>query len=142
MILEKTDIQTAEAHRLVADPELAEAFEFAMSKPTPRTVFKALGFKMTPEEFLAQKECFTFVTFEPAEEKTPPPLQANLVWVWAVLLQICLLRVWILRVCMQIHGTGLDTCACAASAGVRALRWSSRLHFAVPRPAMPYSTSI
>jgi deazaflavin-dependent oxidoreductase (nitroreductase family) len=89
--------ESVTAHRLVADPELAEAFEFAMSNPTLRAVFKALRFKMTLEEFLAQKERFTFVTFEPTDEKTPPPLAADLVWVWAVLLPICLLFVWILR---------------------------------------------
>jgi hypothetical protein len=62
-----------------------------------RSMMKMAGFAMTLEQFLAEKERFTFVVFEPTGEQTPPPLQADLVWVWAVLLPICLLCVWFLR---------------------------------------------
>ncbi|MFZ5881910.1 MAG: nitroreductase family deazaflavin-dependent oxidoreductase [Chloroflexota bacterium] len=72
------------AHRLVEDGELAQAFEFAMSNPTMRTVFKSLGFEMTVEQFLAQRERFTFVTFDPTDQSTPEPLQPDLVWLWLV----------------------------------------------------------
>ena len=66
--------ESVTAHRLAADTELAEAFEFAMSNPTLRAVFKTLGFNMNLEEFLAQKDRFTFVTFDPTDQSTPAPL--------------------------------------------------------------------
>lgn len=81
--------ESVTAHRLAADPELAEAFEFAMSNPTLRAFFKAIGFNMTMEEFVAQKERFTFVTFDPTGQSTPEPLEADLWWVWLILIPAC-----------------------------------------------------
>jgi hypothetical protein len=60
-----------------------------MSNPTLRAVFKTLGFKMTLEEFLAQKEHFTFVTFDPTDQSTPAPLEADLWWVWLIPIPAC-----------------------------------------------------
>lgn len=68
------------AHRITSDLELAEAFEFAMSNPTMRAIIRAVGFDMTLEQFLAQKERFTFVTFDPTDQSTPEPLKADLMW--------------------------------------------------------------
>jgi hypothetical protein len=66
-------------------------FAAAMLSPTLRAVFKTLGFKMTLEEFLAQKERFTFVTFDPTDQSTPAPLKADWWWVWLVFIPLCLL---------------------------------------------------
>lgn len=60
-------------------------------------MMKLAGFVMTPEQFIAEKERFTFVTFEPTDQPTPPPLKADLVWVWAVLLSVCFLALLLLR---------------------------------------------
>jgi deazaflavin-dependent oxidoreductase (nitroreductase family) len=51
------------ARRITSDLEPAESFEFAMSNPTMRLIIRAIGFKMTLEQFIAQKERFTFVIF-------------------------------------------------------------------------------
>jgi len=70
------------ARRITSEIELGEAFKFAMSNPTVRAVFKSAGFNLTLEQFLAQKERFTFVTFDPIDQPTPEPLKADLIWVW------------------------------------------------------------
>jgi len=82
------------AHRITTEAELAEAFEFAMSNPTLRAVIHALGFGLTLEQFLAQKQRFTFVTFDPVDHPTPAPLPVDLVWVWLALLPLGLLLAW------------------------------------------------
>jgi deazaflavin-dependent oxidoreductase (nitroreductase family) len=89
--------QSVRARCMDSDEERARAFRWAQSNPTMRKMMELAGFEMTLEQFLAAKERFTFVVFEPTDEQTPPLLKADLVWVWAVLLPICLLCVWLLR---------------------------------------------
>jgi deazaflavin-dependent oxidoreductase (nitroreductase family) len=72
------------ARRLSSDTELAQAFDFSMSNPTMRAVIKSVGFDLTREQFLAEKDRFTFVTFDPVDGPTPEPLGADLWWVWIV----------------------------------------------------------
>lgn len=77
--------QSVTACRLTTDAELAEAFEYAMSNPSMRAVLKSVGFVLTLEQFIAQKERLVFVTFDPTDQPTPEPLRADLAWVWLVL---------------------------------------------------------
>jgi deazaflavin-dependent oxidoreductase (nitroreductase family) len=77
------------ARRITSDLELAEAFEFALSNPTMRTVLKAIGFDMTLGQFIAQKAHLTFVTFDPTDKPTPGPLHVDLWWVWLLVIPIC-----------------------------------------------------
>lgn len=85
-------IQTAQgteraiARRLTSDEELSQAFEFAEQSPVMRKLWQALGFDLSLEEFLAQKEHFHLITFDPTTESTPPPLEADLKWVWWLVL--------------------------------------------------------
>lgn len=74
------------ARRLTSDRELAEAFEFATSNPSMRAVLRAIGVNMTLEDFLYKKERFTFVTFDPTGQPTPPALSADLWWAWLVII--------------------------------------------------------
>lgn len=83
--------ESVKARRITSETELSEAFEFAMSNPTMRIVIKSVGFDLSLNQFLAQKDRFTFVTFDPTEEPTPEPLKADLTWVWAILLPLFLL---------------------------------------------------
>lgn len=78
------------ARRVTSNDELAEAFELAMSNPTMRAVIRSVGFDLTLEQFLAQKERFTFVTFDPTDQPTPAPVEADLVWTWAITIPILL----------------------------------------------------
>lgn len=84
------------AHRLTSDVELAEVIALAMSNPSLRMLMKSAGFGQTLEEFLAQKERFAFVTFDPTDPSTPAPLKADWWWVWLVFVP-CLLLAWIVN---------------------------------------------
>ncbi len=79
------------ARRITSDAELAEAFEFAISNPTMRMVMKSVGFDLTLEQFLTQKERFTFVTFDQTDQPTPELLRADLACVWLILALVCLI---------------------------------------------------
>lgn len=83
--------QSACARRITSNEELARVFEFARTNPAMRAMLKVAGFDLTLDRFLAQKDRFTFVIFEPTDQPTPEPLRADLVWVWRVLLPACLL---------------------------------------------------
>jgi len=74
------------ARRITKDEELTQAFEFAVSNPTMRVVMKSAGIDQTLEQFLAQKDRFTFITFDPTDRPTPEPLKSDLAWVWGLLL--------------------------------------------------------
>lgn len=83
------------ARRLFSEQELSEAFEFAMSNPTMRAVIRSVGFDLTLEQFLAQSDRFTFVTFDPLDQPTPPPVRADLAWIWALIFPLCALLVYL-----------------------------------------------
>ena len=77
-------VESVQARHITSEAELAEAFAFAMSNPAMRPVIKPVGFSLTLEQFLAHKERFTFVTFDPTDQPTPPPVRADLRWVWGI----------------------------------------------------------
>lgn len=77
--------QACVARRLTDDGELAQVFEFVEKNPFMRRFWEMLGFNLTREEFLAQKDRFYIITFEPTDQPTPPPLEADLKWLWAVI---------------------------------------------------------
>jgi deazaflavin-dependent oxidoreductase (nitroreductase family) len=83
--------QSARARRMTSDEELARVFEFARTNPTMRAMLKVAGFDLTLDQFLLQKDRFTFVIFEPTDQPTPEPLHADLVWLWGVLIPVFLL---------------------------------------------------
>ncbi len=88
----RVTIQTADgtercrARRLTSDEELATAYEFVQSNPLFRWFVEALGFKMSKQEFIAQKDRWYLITFDPTDEPTPPPLEADLKWVTPLVL--------------------------------------------------------
>jgi deazaflavin-dependent oxidoreductase (nitroreductase family) len=83
----RVTIQTADgvehcrARRLTSDAELAEAYGFVESNPVFRRLIQRLGFEMSREEFLARRDHWWLVTFDPTDDPTPPPLEADLRWV-------------------------------------------------------------
>jgi len=85
--------ESVHARRLVTDAELTEAFDFTISNPSLRAVFKAIGFDLNLDRFLAERDRFTFVTFDPVNQPTPEPVQADLVWIWLVVVPLCLLLI-------------------------------------------------
>jgi deazaflavin-dependent oxidoreductase (nitroreductase family) len=89
------------AHRLTSDAELAASFEFAVSNPSMHMIMKSADVSQTLEQFLDQKERFTFVTFDPTDQPTPKPLKADLWWVWAVMACLALILVLNFRLLLK-----------------------------------------
>lgn len=90
----RVTIQTASgmehviARRITDEGELVEAFEFVAHNPTLKRWVQALGFRLNLDEFIAQKERFYLVTFDPTDEPTPSPLEADLKWIWLVIVLV------------------------------------------------------
>jgi deazaflavin-dependent oxidoreductase (nitroreductase family) len=83
--------ENALARRITSETDLVKAFEFAMSNPMIRTVMKSVGFGLALEQFLAHKDRFTFVTFDPTDSTTPAPLKPDLWWIWLLVLALVLI---------------------------------------------------
>jgi deazaflavin-dependent oxidoreductase (nitroreductase family) len=85
-------IQTTEgtehvvARRVTRDDELTEAFELVERNPTMRRWVRLLGVQLTEDDFIAHKDSYHLLTFDPANEPTPPPLRVDLWWVWLLVL--------------------------------------------------------
>jgi deazaflavin-dependent oxidoreductase (nitroreductase family) len=81
-------IQTADgtepalARRVTDDEEVWAAYEFLASMPVMKQWAAALGVELSREELVAHKDEFILVAFDPTAEPTPPPLRADLAWVW------------------------------------------------------------
>lgn len=73
------------ARPLETDEEMAEAYRWAMASPALRAVARSVGFDLTLEQFLAQKDRFKLITFDPTDSRTPEPVRADLWWVWPVI---------------------------------------------------------
>ena len=74
-------VESCRARRLTGDAELAEAYGFVETSPAFRRLIQRLGFEMSREEFLAQQDRWWLVTFDPTDDPTPLPLEADLRWV-------------------------------------------------------------
>lgn len=85
------------ARRVTSDAELRDGFDFAMSNPTMRMVMKSIDLSVDFENFLAQRERLTFVTFDPIDQPTPKPLKADLWWVWLVFISIVTIILFLVK---------------------------------------------
>jgi deazaflavin-dependent oxidoreductase (nitroreductase family) len=74
------------ARRVTSDDELNEALDVYENNPIMKRWAAMCGFTFTREAFLARKDQFYLITFDPTDEPTPPPLETDLVWVSALLL--------------------------------------------------------
>ncbi len=86
-------IQTSEgtehviARRVTDDAELIEVYH-AIKRLNPMMVgwyLDANGVQDSEADVIAKKDRIYMLSFDPTDEPTPPPLQADLLWVWAVL---------------------------------------------------------
>ncbi len=99
-------VEHVRARRLTSDEELGEAWAVAETSPLIRGVIKLTGANLTRESFLAQRERFILLTFDPTDEPTPPPLEADLRWVLPTvsnILTTILIQRWV-RAYRQKHG--------------------------------------
>jgi deazaflavin-dependent oxidoreductase (nitroreductase family) len=99
---QRVTIQTASgtehviARRIVSERELTEAFEFVTNNPTMKKWVQVLGFRLNLDEFITQKDRFFLITFDSIDEPTPPPLKADLKWIWLVIMIIILVLGWLI----------------------------------------------
>jgi deazaflavin-dependent oxidoreductase (nitroreductase family) len=73
--------QSMVARRVTSDEELSALFDYAESHPTLRMIWEALSIDFSRQSFLADRERYHIITFEPTTEITPPPLPVDLWWV-------------------------------------------------------------
>jgi deazaflavin-dependent oxidoreductase (nitroreductase family) len=94
-------IQTADgmehviAHRITNEGELVQAFEFMSHNPTLKRWVQALGFQLNLEDFIAHRDRFFLVTFDLIDKPTPPPLEADLKWIWLVIITASIILGWL-----------------------------------------------
>ncbi len=90
-------IQTAQgterviARRITEDADLIAAFRVIneLNPMMTRWYLNANGIEDRESDILANKERIYLLTFDPTTEPTPAPLQADLIWVWTLVLGIC-----------------------------------------------------
>jgi deazaflavin-dependent oxidoreductase (nitroreductase family) len=77
--------QAALARRVTKNEELARWFRHASRNPVIRWMARSASSDLTLATFLAEKERWILIAFDAADEPAPPPLQADLVWIWPAL---------------------------------------------------------
>jgi deazaflavin-dependent oxidoreductase (nitroreductase family) len=89
--------ESARAMRVTSDEEILALMDY--THPINRIMIlrymEALDIEPTPEDILAKKDRIYWIRFDPTDEPTPPPLAADLVWVWPAALVI-LAVAWLL----------------------------------------------
>lgn len=90
-------VERVKVRRLSDDDELTAVYQFVEQNPMMRVFWQLLGVRLTLEEFLARKQQFLLLTFDPTDEPTPPPLNADLGWVWVLMLVSGLGGYWLGR---------------------------------------------
>ena len=78
----------ARGRRVTDELELHAAYDCFEQRPVLRAMARLLGVDLTRESFLAHRERFYLVAFDPTDEPTPPPLLADLRWIWLVVLAL------------------------------------------------------
>ncbi|MBK9124823.1 MAG: nitroreductase family deazaflavin-dependent oxidoreductase [Chloroflexi bacterium] len=76
-----TGTESVKVRALVTDEEYLEAWELAEHDPVVQGMIKMSGMDLTRESFLAQKDRFVILTFDPIDEPTPAPVEPDLKWV-------------------------------------------------------------
>jgi deazaflavin-dependent oxidoreductase (nitroreductase family) len=78
--------ESAIAVRVTEDDEIVALFDAIgqRAQPTLDIYLKSLEMKPDPEDIIAKKERVYWFRFDPTDEKTPPPLAADLIWLWPV----------------------------------------------------------
>lgn len=83
--------------RITSDEEILALMDY--THPINRIMIlrymDALDIEPTPEDILAKKDRIYWIRFDPTDEPTPPPLPADLVWLWPAAL-ILLVVLWLL----------------------------------------------
>ncbi len=81
-------VERVRARRLDGEAERREAWKVAEHSPIIQLAMKLEKVPLTEDQFAAEKDRFIILTFDPTDEPTPPPLEADLKWVPSVILNI------------------------------------------------------
>jgi len=73
--------ESSRARRIISDEDFGAAWSVAETSPVLQGIIRLSGAKLTRESFIAQKDRFIILTFDPTDDPTPPPLEADLRWV-------------------------------------------------------------
>lgn len=90
----------ARGQRVTNEDELNDAYDCFEHSSALRVVVRLMGLPMTRETFLANREQFCLIAFDPTDEPTPPPLPTDLAWIWRVALAILMVR-WVGRLWLK-----------------------------------------
>lgn len=74
--------ESAIAHHMETEEDLAEAYDFFMHSPLTRQRASFFGISLDRKQFMEAKDRLHLLTFEATEETAPPPLKADLAWAW------------------------------------------------------------
>jgi deazaflavin-dependent oxidoreductase (nitroreductase family) len=78
-------IERVIARRVTGDDDLAEAFGLIERNLVLRRWSQLLLDEISREAFIAGKDRYTLLTFDPTDAPTPPPLARDWIWVWGVI---------------------------------------------------------
>lgn len=100
----RVTIQTADgaerviASRVTDDDELLALLDpqDPMNRVMLKSYMASLEIEPIPEDILAKKDRIYILRFDPTDEPTPPPLPADLVWLWPAAL-LALVAAWLLN---------------------------------------------
>jgi deazaflavin-dependent oxidoreductase (nitroreductase family) len=80
--------ESAIAVRVTEDDEILALFDAIgqRARPMLELYLESLEMKPDPDDIIAKKDRVYWFRFDPTEETAPPPLAADLVWLWPVAL--------------------------------------------------------
>ena len=92
-------VESMRAERVVEDEELLTILEGVQgrSQAMYNLHLDSLEIEPTTEDILAKKGRIYWLRFDPTDESTPPPLPADLVWLWPVSVVMVLLALVLAR---------------------------------------------
>ena len=91
-------VQSMIATRVTDDEEILAVYEL-LRRRDPAILdayLRSLDIRPDPADVVAKKDRIYWLRFDPTDEPTPPPLEADLVWVWPVAF-VLLSGLWLLR---------------------------------------------
>ena len=92
-------VESVTATRVTSDQELLAVYNLFRRRDPPllRLYLVSLGIQDNPADVLANKERIYWLRFDPIDEPTPPPLEADLVWVLPVIFAGFMALWWLSR---------------------------------------------
>jgi deazaflavin-dependent oxidoreductase (nitroreductase family) len=73
--------QSMLARRVTSDVEWQSMLDYIAANPARQRIWAGMGFDLSADSLLQEKERYHLLTFEPTDEPTPEPLPTDLWWV-------------------------------------------------------------